>query len=155
MIQFLKFGVVGAIGTLINMTVFEALRFAGLHYLASSSVSFLVAATGNYLLNRRWTFKASRDSFSSWMLYVLVNLVGLASNLAVLSSLTEWAGWPVSVSQLCGIGAGMVFNFLLSRALVFRPRGDAAPKTEDLEQSEGAKESEKGDGWKEPSPGLM
>ncbi len=78
--QFIKFGLVGGSGTLVNMAasvvatkiglwVFDAwpndalfnLFGTAFHvrwYMAFSTVAFLVANTWNYQLNRMWTFKA-------------------------------------------------------------------------------------------------
>ncbi|MCB1169028.1 MAG: GtrA family protein [Leptospiraceae bacterium] len=134
MMQFIRFGLVGALGTFVNMAVFEGLRLTGMHYTLASILSFLVAATGNYLLNRRWTFRAARDSAGGWLLYIAVNGAGLLANLGVLVSLRQWGGWPTSLAQLAGIGAGMVLNFVLSKTIVFRSG------------------HEKGDGYAEPSP---
>ena len=118
--QFIRFGVVGSLGTVVNLIIFEGVRWAGIHYLPAASVSFLGVATGNYLLNSRWTFQKSRASAKDWILYVGINLIGLGANLAVLSCFTELWHWPVSLAQLAGIGAGTILNFAFSKALVFR-----------------------------------
>ncbi len=125
--QFMRFGLVGALGTIVNLALFETIRRMGLHYMPAASISFLVAATSNYLLNRRWTFADSNDSFRGWFLYLLVNLLGLGANLIVLLIFRESLNWPVILAQLAGIGAGTVLNFVLSKTLVFSSQHSQAP----------------------------
>ena len=56
------------------------------------------------------------------------NLVGAAMNYGVYAALVAWAAAPwnnVFVAQVIGVLAGLVFNFTLSKTLVFRnPRSD-------------------------------
>src|SRR5262249_30510127 len=55
-----QFCVVGAVGYLINLAVYDALLHQGLHYLVAATCSFLVAVTSNYIWNRLWTFREHR-----------------------------------------------------------------------------------------------
>lgn len=59
-LQLGKFCGVGATGYLVNLAVHTTLlKLAGLHYIPAATGSFLVAATNNYVWNRRWTFRGS------------------------------------------------------------------------------------------------
>src|SRR5262249_37653713 len=52
-VQLFKFGVVGASGYVVNLTVYTSLlRGVGFHYLAAATCSFVVAASWNYWWNR-------------------------------------------------------------------------------------------------------
>ena len=55
-----QFCVVGTIGYLINLAVYDVLLRQGLHYLVAATCSFLVAVTSNYTWNRIWTFREHR-----------------------------------------------------------------------------------------------
>src|SRR5881227_2683440 len=55
-----KFCVVGAVGYLINLAVYDALIRQGIHYLVAATCSFLVAVTSNYAWKRLWTFRELR-----------------------------------------------------------------------------------------------
>lgn len=78
--RFAKFAIVGAIGTLVDYSVFNLFAYAlGFEEIVAQGVSFLAAVTSNFFLNRNWTFRDSRSKRLRVQLvqYVLVNLVGL------------------------------------------------------------------------------
>lgn len=57
-VQLLQFCVVGGVGYGVNLAVYTLLvHGVGLHYLAAAALSFVVAVTNNYVLNRWWTFR--------------------------------------------------------------------------------------------------
>ena len=56
--QFVKFGIVGSLGTVINIGVLTMLtELAGVHYILSALVAIFVAMTSNFFWNKHWTFK--------------------------------------------------------------------------------------------------
>ena len=56
--QAIKFGIVGGIGTVINIGVLTALtELGGVHYVLSALVAIFVAMTSNFIWNKHWTFK--------------------------------------------------------------------------------------------------
>ena len=61
--QLLKFCVVGVTGYAVNLAVYlTLLRGFDLNYLLAAMLSFAVAVTNNYLLNRLWTFRKHRGA---------------------------------------------------------------------------------------------
>jgi len=123
--QMLRFGVVGTIGFVVDtVTLYAALALgAGLY--AGRVLSYVVAATGNWALNRAWTFRSARRDAAGrqWLLFLAVNLVGFAVNYGTYAALVSLvplvAAHPV-LGVAAGSLAGMASNFLLSRRLVFR-----------------------------------
>src|SRR3954452_21920334 len=80
-----KFCVVGAVGYLLYLAVYDALLHAGLQYLVAATYSFLVAVTSNYTWNRLWTFRELRSHFGiQGMRFFVVSLAALVANLLVL-----------------------------------------------------------------------
>ena len=127
--QFLRFGVVGTIGFLVDTAVLYASLWAGLGLYAGRALSYVAAATGNWALNRAWTFReagrpAGRAALGrQWALFLAVNLVGFAVNYGtyalLVANLPVAAAHPV-LAVAAGSLAGMGGNFLLSRRFVFR-----------------------------------
>lgn len=124
LLQFLRFGVVGTVGFVVDTAVLYAGLAAGLGLYSGRAVSYLAAATTTWALNRAWTFRGQGDgpALRQWVVFVLVNLVGFACNYgtyaALVGSVAFVAQHPV-LGVAAGSLAGMTGNFLLSRRFVF------------------------------------
>lgn len=127
---FIKFGVIGGLGTLINLTVYRVCtRGLELNLSVSSTLAFLTAVSFNCYFNNRWTFgeRINREplNFSKYIKYVGVNLAGLGLNLLILHLVVDHYGKESDfIGQIAGIAAGMVFNFSLSYLFVFLKKGE-------------------------------
>ncbi|MFM7779600.1 MAG: GtrA family protein [Alphaproteobacteria bacterium] len=125
LMEFLRFGVVGTIGFVVDTAVLYAGLALGLGLYGGRAVSYLVAATTTWALNRLWTFRGRGDGpvHQQWALFLLVNLVGFAMNYGTYAALIAFvplvAAHPV-LGVAAGAIAGMFGNFVLSRQLVFR-----------------------------------
>ena len=121
-VQLGKFCVVGGVGYLVNFAVFTALLDQGVHYLAAAACSFVVAATGNYVLNRHWTFRDRRGRVGMQGLrFLIVSAVALGANLLVLRLLVEAGlGDHKKVAQAIAILVATPLNFLGNRLWSFR-----------------------------------
>jgi len=116
-----KFCVVGAIGYLINLAVYDALLHAGLHYLVAAACSFLVAVTSNYTWNRLWTFRHQRGHLGiQGMRFFLVSLAALGANLAVLHLLVVYGGLDELPAQAVAIVFVTPLNFVGNKLWSFR-----------------------------------
>ncbi len=125
LVQLIRFGLVGGLGTLTNLALFFALvDVVGIPALLGALACFVVAVSQNYALNELWTFATQGDGRLAWARYwkfVLASLVGLAVNAVVLVALIAAFTFPLLViPQAVGILAGTAVNFAASRTLVFR-----------------------------------
>jgi putative flippase GtrA len=124
--QFLRFGVVGTVGFLVDSAVLLGMLALGLGPYGGRVVSYLAAASTTFALNRAWTFRtAKRDApvAAQWGRFVLLNLVGFAANYGTYAALIATtplvAEYPV-LGVAAGSIAGMFINFGLSRRFVFQ-----------------------------------
>jgi putative flippase GtrA len=122
--QFIKFGTVGTAGFVVDTAIVYALRGSiGLY--GAGLVSYLVAATFTWAMNRTWTFRGlgSGPAHHQWARFLAVNLLGFTLNRGTYAILVTFvplcADQPVFATA-AGAIAGMFVNFGLSRALVFR-----------------------------------
>jgi len=124
--QFLHFLLVGAVGFIVDGGLLMALiEKTSLPALPSRLVSFSVAVTVTWLLNRLLTFRerASSRRLSEWRRYVAVNGLGGAMNLVIFTLLVMVAPSPVGapfVAFAIASAAAMIFNFVGSRTFAFR-----------------------------------
>lgn len=121
-----RFAVVGAVGFAVDAGVLQLLvAAAAWSPFAARALSFPVALTSTFILNRIWTFQGLRMSTArAYGAYGAIQLVGALINLLVFSicvllapSLYER---PV-IALAIGAGVAMLFNFYTSKRLVFRP----------------------------------
>lgn len=125
--ELLRFGVVGALAFLIDVSTFNLLRFgADLGPLTSKTLSVVVATTFAYAANRQWTFRArARSSFRrEYLLFFVLNGVGLLIALACLATshylldLTSPLADNISANGI-GLVLGTAFRFWSYRRFVF------------------------------------
>jgi putative flippase GtrA len=128
---FLRFGLVGGAGFAVNAAAFWlALNPAHLGKDVAWFVAFMPAVTFTWWGNRTITFREHASTgfaatLREWARFVVTNGVGALVNYATYAVLVHWAPWPLSnlyAALAIGVLAGMVFNFTLSKKLVFRPR---------------------------------
>ncbi len=123
--QFVKFGIVGASGFVVNLVIFTLLQrvvanptAAGPYY-AMYSIAFLAGGVSNYFLNRIWTFRstghAGREAAQFLSVSVLALVVGL-----VVSALVAPALGHGHRTWLCATLSGIVVNFFVNKYWTFR-----------------------------------
>jgi putative flippase GtrA len=122
-----RFGLVGAAGFVVDASVVQALAIgAGFDLYLSRVVSYLMAATTTWWLNRLFTFRSkSIDLISQWLRFLAFNLSGGAINYAVyalLISMFVVAEQNPVAAVAAGSLAGMLVNYIVSRVFVFRVR---------------------------------
>ena len=132
------FVLVGAIGFLIDAGILTALMIgADFGHYGARAISFTVAVTATWYINRRWVFE--RDAIEmtgrEYTSYLLVQVIGAVINLSVFVAVIEFipglAEIPV-VPLALGAAVALVFNFSASSRLVFsdsrkRDTGDTLP----------------------------
>ena len=128
-----KFGVVGLIGLVIDVALFNALRlgvFGEGHWAQSAigakTISTSVAIVFNWLGNRYWTFRKHRrrNYLREFAEYAIVSLGGMAIALGCLWVSHHWLGYTSLVADniatnVIGLGLGTAFRFVLYRYWVF------------------------------------
>lgn len=122
--DFLRFGVVGLVGLAVDTATVYALRFSlGLY--GAGAVAYVVAASGNWLLNRIWTFRGrgTGSAHVQWARFLVANALGFILNrgtYALVIALLPLAAEQPVIATASGAVAGMFVNFALTRRYVFR-----------------------------------
>lgn len=115
--HFIKFGIVGAIGVVVNEGLLILLYQAmGFYLLAASATAIEISILSNFVLNDLWTFR-DRRSGNAGVRLVKFNglmLAGLVLNLAVLYAGTVYFGIAAAVANLVGIAAAFFLRYALS-----------------------------------------
>jgi putative flippase GtrA len=130
----MKFGVVGGLGYIVDVSLFNLLRYGGdsggiLHHkpLTAKAISVAVATVVTYLGNRHWTWRHRERSGAGRevTLFLLLNGIGLliaVGCLAISHYLLDLRS-PLAdniSANVVGLVLGMAFRFWSYRTFVFR-----------------------------------
>ena len=137
--RFLKFSTVGGSGVFVNMGMLTLLASAGLGYLQSGVFAVETAIVTNFLLNEFWSFSdfsKRRPGFvsrlSRFLKFNLFCVGGAVINLAVLWTLTEYAGIHYLLSNLFGTGAAAFWNYGMNANVTWESARAERKKTHSL-----------------------
>jgi putative flippase GtrA len=117
--KFLKFGIVGLSGMVIDFSITFLLKEKlKIHRYISSSAGFTIAASSNYLFNRLWTFSSNNPKILvEYGTFITISLVGLViNNLFLYLFEKRLKFYP---AKLSAIGVTTVWNFFANYYLTF------------------------------------
>ena len=121
------FATVGSFGIAVDYLVyFFAQQAGGIDHIKARALSFVVAVSSNWMLNRLITFTASprQNPLLQWTYFGATSLVGFVANFGTYSLLTlnvPYYTYSYNKAFFIGIGVGFAFNYLLARFFVFAP----------------------------------
>lgn len=124
LVQMVRFGLVGFVNASVDFVIFFlALATVTDSLVVANTCSWVVAVSGSYVLNSRFTF-ADRSGRklrrADYLMFVLTQVAGFVANTAVLVASAPHVALPVA--KVLGIGVGFLVNFTLARSIVFRAR---------------------------------
>ena len=123
--QFVKFGIVGASGFLVNLVAFTVLQRIvpnhahPLEYNVIYSLAFMAGGVSNYYFNRVWTFRSSGHAVREGMQFLTVSAIALVVGLLVSALVSPWLGHGHKTWFL-GTVAGIFVNFFLNKYWTFK-----------------------------------
>ena len=122
--RIIKFGIVGGIGVLVNMSILYSLtEFFDLLYIISSIFAIELSILSNFILNDLWTWsERKKKKFYQRLIkyHITAGITAFVANWLLLIFLSEIAGVYYLISNLIGIGVGMLSNFILNDIWTFR-----------------------------------
>lgn len=146
LVRFLKFCVVGAIGTAIDFGLLNLLyNVLGLHQVLSNVISVSTATVNNYTWSRFWVYPETKHQHGrrKFLQFVVVSLISLGLNTGILWVADHWflgeagllralvapaAGWldmehsvlSSNIAKVIATGIVLFWNFFANRMWTFR-----------------------------------
>jgi dolichol-phosphate mannosyltransferase len=123
--QFVKFGIVGASGFLVNLVVFTLLQrivpdhARPLQYNVIYSIAFFSGGVSNYYFNRIWTFRSTGHAVREGAQFLTVSAIALGVGLGVSALVSPWLGHGHK-TWLVATLSGIVVNFFLNKYWTFK-----------------------------------
>ncbi len=129
--EFARFAVIGTVGFIVDASTLKLLvAFLHMDLYSGRLVSYVIAATGNWMLNRHFTFKQANPAspVRQWLKYMGANGIGFAVNYSTYAALITYVAITKSnpvLAVAAGSFAGLSFNFTINKFWVFRahPQG--------------------------------
>jgi len=125
--EIIQFSAVGSSGVIVDLFFFLSLTYvARIDHQLARAISFVIAASWNWFLNRWFTFVAGRDKQwgKQWLQFLIAASVGFGVNWGSYKLLTDHVPYFTEyhlVAFFMGILLGMGSNYTLCRWFVFRP----------------------------------
>jgi putative flippase GtrA len=121
--RFARFGVVGAIGAVVNMAILYLLvDHGGWNHMAAAVIATETAILSNFALNDRWTFRDA-SSPHNWVVrmfrYNAIAGGGALISLGMLALLTFGFGIHYLIANLIAIAAGTIWNYVVNSRLTW------------------------------------
>lgn len=85
--KFIKFMIIGASGTIVNLIIFSSMIYFNLSNLFAATVAFIFAASNNFFWNFKWTFKGEAEHKSTrrkYFQFFVISLVNFGVNIIFL-----------------------------------------------------------------------
>ena len=124
LIQLLRYTFVGGIAFVVDFTSLYLLtEFAGLHYLHSAAIAFILGLIINYILSILWVFKsrAVNKKIIEFTIFVIIGIVGLGLNIIIIWFFTDRFSIDfLYYSKLISTAIVYFWNFLARKYILYR-----------------------------------
>lgn len=147
--QFLKFGVTGTIGAIVDFSTYALLTrafgwttlysIAGYEISAANNVSVFLAITSNFIINKYWTFSTTGGNVAAQGAgYLVLNIITWVFNQILMSFFafqvpifeSLFGNQKDFAAKVAAIGIILFVNFFGSKFLVFRKKPVPSPYTQ-------------------------
>lgn len=117
--QALRYGIAGALNTILGYVVYLLMTFFGLDPKAAVSILYPVSAATGYFAHFKYSFASRRGHGSAAIRYAVAHCVGYGVNVGMLYVFADRMRLPHQVVQAAAIFVVAGILFLLFRYFVF------------------------------------
>jgi putative flippase GtrA len=119
--KFIRYGIVGSIGTIIHLGILSLLvELLSFNPIISSSAAFIVVVLISYYLNYNWTFQAQVKHLKALIRYITVCLVGFSLNAGIMFIIVDILNLWYVFGQILAIIIIPISNFILNSWWAFK-----------------------------------
>lgn len=123
LIQLFRYCFVGGFAFIVDAGgLFVLTEYAGIYYLLSATISFILGLVVNYLLSTAWIFKKSKLSnrWTEFLIYSVIGVVGLGLNTLSLWLFTDCLHIYYMLSKIITAALVMLWNFFARKIILFK-----------------------------------
>lgn len=128
LIQFIKFGTVGAINTVLSYAITNgAYYLLHLHEQISNIIAFVITVFISFMLNGRFVFTENKEERSFWKsllkVYASYSITGVFLTAILLYIEEELLGIPHYIATLMNLVVTIPLNFILNKFWAYKEKG--------------------------------
>ena len=125
LLQFIKFGMVGGLNSILNIVIYWICVHCGMHYLIANAIGFVITVAISYVLNNIFTFteKGEKVDWSFLKLlktYVSYFMTGMVINSILLWFWNDYIGINENLSPILNLFVTVPLNFIINKFWVYR-----------------------------------
>lgn len=113
-----RFGLVGAISTILDLLVLNSLGLI-LNVYVATAIAFLVGSTNGYILNSRYVFKKAR-TVESYVKYFFITSIGLILTEAIIYMVHDLLNYRLNIGKLVAVFVVLFWNYTGSKLWAFK-----------------------------------
>ncbi len=127
-IQFIKFGTVGAINTVLSYAITNgAYYLLRLHEQISNIIAFVITVFISFMLNGRFVFTENKEERNFWKsllkVYASYSITGVFLTAILLYIEEELLGIPHYIATLMNLVVTIPLNFILNKFWAYKEKG--------------------------------
>lgn len=124
-IQFIKFGIVGFINTMIHYAIVNVGYYAlGWHEQLCNFIAFVITIFSSYMLNGSFVFKKEKEKRNFWKslakCYMAYSLTTLGLNALLLFIEEQQLGIPHYIATFMNLVVTVPLNYLLNKFWIYK-----------------------------------
>lgn len=124
--ELVRFGLVGGFNAATYFGLYSAGVLAGVPYLLSAVVAFVLSASLGYWLHEHWTFKGRQPSLRGWVAWLAAQGGATGLNLGLLAIAVDVLGADAILAQLVLLPVSPAATYVIGRRWVFSRAGSEA-----------------------------
>jgi len=121
-VQFFRYSIVGGVAYIVDfVSLFLLTEYAGIHYLLSAMIAFILGLIANYILSIIWVFAKRRVERIQleFSIFAFIGVIGLALNEFFMWFFTEKFGIFYLVSKILTTVVVYLWNFWARKFILF------------------------------------
>ena len=124
-LEFVKFGIVGAIGTIVNLGILYLFTdIFSIYYIISEIIAFIASSLNNFVLDKIWTFGENFQDqvVKKYSKFIIICLMSLILNIIILFILVEYFEIWYILAEFFSILCAFLVNYTANKIWNFNKK---------------------------------
>ena len=125
LLQLFRYGFVGGMAFLVDYgTLFALTHYAGVPYLLSAAIAFVLGLITNYLISISWVFQHSgkMQVWQEFLFFAFIGVIGLGLNELIMYIGSDLIHLHYMISKLISTAIVFFWNFFARKFLLFNKK---------------------------------